>query len=40
MVRNLNNQIPHQTYIEIKDGIMYKTAQRDNQKNSLYNVDC
>ena len=26
MIRNRYNQIPHQTDIEIKDGIMYLTA--------------
>ena len=38
--------IPHQTEIEIKDDIIYltacvyKTAQRESQKNSLFTVDC
>ena len=40
MIRNRYNQIPHQTDIEIKDGIMYKTAQGQSQKNNLFTVDC
>ena len=44
MIRNRYNQIPHQTGIEIKDGIMYLTAcikqHRESQKNSLFIVDC
>ena len=40
MIRNRYNQILHQTDIEIKDAIMYKTAQRESQKNSFFTVDC
>ena len=42
MIRNRYNQIPHQTDIEIKDVLnsMYKTAQRESQKNSIFTVDC
>ena len=51
MLRNRYNQIPHQTNIEIKVGIIYKiaqikdciiykTAQRESQKNNFCTVDC
>ena len=41
MIRNRYNQIRNQTDIEIKDGIMYKTARRERVKRTAISpVDC
>ena len=45
MIRKRYNQIPHQTDIEIKDGVMYLTAcikqhKERAKKNSLFTLDC